>query len=142
MYTKKDIDKIIQNCFKKLNFDLILQIYQNNIIKYPFDFTGTLTVDIIKKDLYNIVNKSISDLKWETINNHWLIYYNPNSLSDSAINLQIFFTPICSHYYYFKKNLRKKEYLEFQKEEALNSENYELANILNKRLQEIELEEN
>ncbi len=133
--TKK---KIIEEALKGVDFKTIFFFYKKMGLEYPnFKPNIELSEKIIYDDLKNILYKVINEIKWETQIDHWLIYYNPHSIEDTALHIQIYFAPFISNTYHFKEEINYKEKLEVNLNEAVEKEEYFLASKIKKELERI-----
>lgn len=138
MVSSKSKDRIIEDALNGVDFKIIFSFYQKMGIEYPYSLKGKeLSPEIISIDLRKILNTVLTEIKWETQDNHWLVYYDPHSIEDTALHIQIFFTPFSTNVYQFKDNMNHKEKLESKLSDAVNQEKYELASKIHKQLEEI-----
>jgi len=138
--SNQELQKIIDEVVESIDFELIKNFYLTTSLKYPYqDKSQEFTAEKIKNDLIIIIQNAIKEPRWETIDNHWLIYYNAHAVNNTARSLFIYFTPIKSFIYNFKnlKKKNRKEVIQVQLEEAIRNEEYELAALLKKELERI-----
>ena len=135
--TKKLKIKIIDDALQNVDFNFVLKFYQTLGIEYPKIIHGELTTEIIKEHLTILLEKILNNTQWETIDSHWLVYYNPHAVEDTAIQVQIYFTPLAANIYQFKDIAHKKDELEKKLENAIFKEDYLLAAKIKKQIDKV-----